>query len=78
MLKLVGWRHLQVTEQGAHLAAKGMLVDLNSCIRPYAIDSVRKILLKEGVEHALIEMDQDQLYLRRYQLFPQLESLQMM
>ena len=59
MLKLVGWQSLEVTTEGAHLAAKGMLVDLNSCIRPYAIDSVRKILLKQNVGHALIEMDQD-------------------
>ena len=59
MLKLVGWQSLEVTTEGAHLAAKGMLVDLNSCIRPYAIDSVRKILLKQDVGHALIEMDQD-------------------
>ena len=59
MLKLVGWRNLEVNTQGAHLTTKGMLVDLNSCVRPYAIDSVRKILLKQGVEHALIEMGQD-------------------
>jgi thiamine biosynthesis lipoprotein len=36
-----------------------MLIDLNSCIRPYLIDSVRKILLKNGASNALIEMDQD-------------------
>lgn len=59
MLKLVGWRHLELTDDGAHLSRKGMLIDLNNCIRPYAIDSVRKVLLKSGANNALIEMDQD-------------------
>ena len=59
MLSLVGWRHLEIGEEGARLSEKGMLMDLNSCIRPYAIDSVRKILLQNGVSNALIEMDKD-------------------
>lgn len=59
MLKLVGWRYLEITEAGAHMSSKGMLIDLNSCIRPYALDSVRKILLKRGVESAFVEMGKD-------------------
>jgi thiamine biosynthesis lipoprotein len=59
MLNLVGWRHLEIGKEGARLTEKGMLIDLNSCIRPYAIDSVRKILLQGGVSNALIEMDKD-------------------
>ena len=59
MLNLVGWSQLELTEKGALLPQKGMLLDMNSCIRPYAIDSVRKRLIKEGVESALIEMAQD-------------------
>ena len=59
ILKLVGWRSLELSSDGSRLSKKGMLIDLNSCIRPYAIDSVRKILLKNGITHALIEMDQD-------------------
>ena len=59
ILKLVGWRNLEISPEGASLCEKGMLVDLNSCIRPYVIDSVRKILLKGGASNALIEMDQD-------------------
>ncbi len=59
MLKLVGWRNLEITDTGAHLSSKGMLIDLNSCIRPYALDSVRKLLLKNGVNNAYIEMDQE-------------------
>ena len=59
MLELVGWSQLELTAQGALLPRKGMLLDLNSCIRPYAIDSVRRRLIKEGVQNALIEMPQD-------------------
>lgn len=59
ILKLVGWRNLEITSQGAHLANAGMLIDLNSCVQPYALDSLRKILIKYGVKNALIEIDQD-------------------
>lgn len=59
MLQLIGWSKLEISAEGAHLASKGMLMDLNSCVRPYAIDSVRKLLLKNGASNALIEMDQD-------------------
>lgn len=59
MLKLVGWSQLQLTDEGALLPHKGMLVDFNSCIRPYAIDSVRRKLVREGVQHAMIELGHD-------------------
>lgn len=59
MLKLVGWRSFEITEQGARLAKQGMLFDLNSCVRPYALDSLRKLLLKRGVRNAYIEMGED-------------------
>jgi thiamine biosynthesis lipoprotein len=59
MLKLVGWSAIEITDEGARLPRKGMLIDLNSCIRPYAVDCVRKLLLREGVKHALIEMERD-------------------
>lgn len=56
MVKLVGMDSLERTDEGVHLPRKGMLIDLDSCIRPYAIDSLRKILLREGVAHALVEL----------------------
>lgn len=59
LLTLVGWRNLVVSDQGAHLSCKGMLVDLNSCVRPYALDSLRKLLLKNSANNAYIEIDQD-------------------
>lgn len=59
MLKLVGWSNLELTSEGARLPVKGMALNLDDCIRPYAVDSVRKILLRRGVTHGLIEMDRD-------------------
>ena len=59
MLKLVGWSSVEVTDEGARMPVHGMLMDLDSCIRPYAVDSVRRLLLRNGVKNALIEMDQD-------------------
>ena len=58
-LKLVGWSGLEVTTKGALLPVAGMRINLDNCIRPYAVDSVRKLLLRHGVTNALIEMDQD-------------------
>jgi thiamine biosynthesis lipoprotein len=59
MLQLVGWPKVEIGESGARLTRKGMLIDLNSCVRPYAIDSAKKILLRAGVAHAMIEMKRD-------------------
>jgi thiamine biosynthesis lipoprotein len=36
-----------------------MVINLDSCIRPYAVDCVRKIMLGNGVTNGLVEMDQD-------------------
>jgi thiamine biosynthesis lipoprotein len=58
-LPLVGWSRLDVSEQGAHLEEPGMRLDFNSCIRPYAVDRVRKLLLKSGVKNALVDLDTD-------------------
>jgi thiamine biosynthesis lipoprotein len=59
MLKLVGWVNLELKPQGAQMSCKGMRIDLNQCIRPYALDSLRKLLLRNGTTNAYIEMDQD-------------------
>ena len=59
MLSLVGWKHLDIDDNGARLKRKGMLVDLNSCVRPYAVDCARKRLLEQGVSHAMIALGQD-------------------
>lgn len=59
MLQLVGWDKLQLTNEEVRLTRKGMLLDLNSCVRPYAVDSVRKLLQRAGVKHAMVEMKQD-------------------
>ncbi len=59
MLKLVGWSNIEITDSGARMAAKGMLVDLNSCVRPYALDTIRKLLLQNAVNNAFLELDQE-------------------
>jgi FAD:protein FMN transferase len=59
LLKMVGWGNVEITDSGAHMSRKGMLVDLNSCIRPYALDSVRKLLLHNDVNNAYLELDQE-------------------
>ena len=45
--------------KGARLPLTGMAVNLDDCIKPYAVDSVRKILVRRGVTNGLIEMDRD-------------------
>jgi thiamine biosynthesis lipoprotein len=59
MLKLVDWRKVEIGDEGAHMENQGMLIDLNSCVRPYALDSVRKMLLKHEVASAFLEMGRD-------------------
>ncbi len=59
LLKLVGWGKVEITDAGARMLQEGMLIDLDSCIRPYAMDCVRKILLANDVRHACVEMDRD-------------------
>lgn len=59
MLKLVGWNNIEVNDLGAHMSHRGMLIDFNNCVRPYALDSVRKILTKYEVKSAYLELGQD-------------------
>ena len=55
----VGWSQFELTADGARLLNKGMLIDLDSCVRPYAVDSVRRIFTNQGVNSALISLDDD-------------------
>tara|TARA_R110002110_G_scaffold415748_1_gene654889 strand:- start:133004 stop:133915 length:912 start_codon:yes stop_codon:yes gene_type:complete len=59
LLKLVGWSGLELTEDGARLTRKGMLLDLNTCVRPYAVDCIKRKLARQGARFALIEIGQD-------------------
>ncbi|MEH6590771.1 MAG: FAD:protein FMN transferase [Halioglobus sp.] len=58
-LSTVGWSELKIDDQGASLARGGMRIDLNDCVRAYAVDRVKKLLVKAGVAHALIDLDRD-------------------
>lgn len=59
VLKLVDWSGLEVGTAGARLPDKGMVINLDNCIRPYAVDCVKKLMLSNGVSSGLVEMDQD-------------------
>ncbi|MFV8818330.1 FAD:protein FMN transferase [Haliea sp. E17] len=59
LLALVGWSKLQVNESGAYLSQAGMQIDLDNCVRVHALDSIRKLLARNGVQHACIEFDRD-------------------
>jgi thiamine biosynthesis lipoprotein len=52
---LVGWRGLQLDDDGARLARPGMGVTLNGIAQGYAADRVRAVLLAHGVRHALVD-----------------------
>lgn len=59
LTSLADWNHLIRDKQGAYLDTKGMRIDLNSCVRPYAIDCVRKVLINAGAKHASIELNNE-------------------
>jgi thiamine biosynthesis lipoprotein len=58
-LPLVGWSKLELDASGVRLQNKGMLVNLDSCVRPYAVDSIRRTFIKQGVASALISLKDD-------------------
>lgn len=58
-LTLVGWRNLELAPEGARLSGEGMMICLNTCVRPYALDSLRRLLLRNGASNAYIELGQD-------------------
>ena len=58
-LNLVGWSKLVIDETGARLPEYGMSIDLNSCIRPYALDRSCKLLKAQGAESVMVDLDTD-------------------
>lgn len=59
ILRLVGWEKVEVSASGARLPLPGMLIDLDNCVRPYALDCVRRALSRHDVAHACIETDRE-------------------
>ncbi|MEP4487215.1 MAG: FAD:protein FMN transferase [Halioglobus sp.] len=55
----MGWQKLELTESGGRLLETGMRINLDSIVRPYAVDRVRKKLIAAGIKHALIDLDHD-------------------
>jgi thiamine biosynthesis lipoprotein len=58
-LPKVDWSRIELTDNGARILDSGMLVNLDSCVRPYAADCIRRILASQGVRSALISLDED-------------------
>jgi thiamine biosynthesis lipoprotein len=58
-LPKVDWARIELTDNGARILDSGMLINLDSCVRPYAVDSIRRIFASKGVRSALISLDED-------------------
>lgn len=58
-LPRVDWSRIEITDDGARILDDGMLINLNCCVRPYAVDSIRRIFSRKGVRSALISLDED-------------------
>ena len=58
-LNLVGWSKLVIDENGALLPEHGMAIDLDNCIRPYALDRTCKLLQAQGAEKVMVDLDTD-------------------
>jgi FAD:protein FMN transferase len=56
---LANWSALQMSADQASLTLPGAMIDLNNCVRPYAVDCVRKLLLQHGASSAMIDLDRD-------------------
>lgn len=55
-LKTVDYRKLIIDDQQALLKKKGLKLDLGGIVKGYAADEVRKILKKNGIEHAFVNL----------------------
>ena len=66
--KLVGWQKLELDEEShsARLLQKGMGVDLGGIAKGLAVDEVRKIYAKYGIEDGLINLGGSSLYALGY------------
>ncbi len=52
---LVGWRHVELTQQRVRLRQPGMALTLNGIAQGYAADSAKAALRQHGVKHALLD-----------------------
>jgi thiamine biosynthesis lipoprotein len=58
-LPKVDWSRVEVTDGGARILDSGMLINLDSCVRPYAVDSIKRIFASKGIRSAMISLDED-------------------
>lgn len=58
-LETSGWQHLEFSATEVRTTIDGLRVNLASCLCPYAVDRVYRLLSAEGVTSALIDLDKD-------------------
>lgn len=54
--RTVNWRALEVSRDAVRLNLRGMRLSLNGIAQGYAADSVRRVLISHGIEHAWIDV----------------------
>jgi thiamine biosynthesis lipoprotein len=59
LLPCIGWDNVEWDQQRIHLPIEGMELDFGGCVKEYACDSVVNVLLRLGVQHALIDLAGD-------------------
>ncbi|MBN7795123.1 FAD:protein FMN transferase [Parahaliea mediterranea] len=58
-LTMTGWHHVRHDGNSLRSDTSELMLNLDSCICPYVVDSLRRLLLREGVTSALIDLDRD-------------------
>ena len=59
LLPGIGWDKLSISEDGASLTSDAAILDLNSCIRPHAVDSAISAMKKAGASSAMVDLNSD-------------------
>jgi thiamine biosynthesis lipoprotein len=59
LLPGIGWDKLSISEEGASLTSETAILDLNSCIRPHAVDSAIRAMKKAGASSAMVDLNSD-------------------
>ena len=59
LLPDLGWQKLLVDGDSATLSSGSAILDLNSCVRPYAADSAIRALKNAGATSAMVNLDSD-------------------
>jgi len=58
-LPLIGWEKIEISETSIFLPIRGMEIDFGGIGKEYAADRARQLLVKQGVQSALIDLGGD-------------------